>query len=106
VEHGVELLMIAFLTNQPFVCRPSREPLYAAMLRAYVADVFAKSDVSLILLLSKANLISLYQRCGFTFVRVSPVSHGKETWFEMQTGKCHDTVQKRIGCSWVVRMMK
>lgn len=56
------------------------------MLKAYVASVFRTTEVDLILLLSKAPLIGLYQGCGFEFVRVSPVSHGKDVWFELRMG--------------------
>jgi hypothetical protein len=66
------------------------------MLRAYVTDIFAKTEVDLILLLSKAPLIGLYQGCGFHFVRVSPVCHGKETWFELRTGGCHLPHSERV----------
>ena len=33
--------------------------------------------------LAKAYLLTFYTSCGFKLIRVSPVVHGAETWFEL-----------------------
>jgi hypothetical protein len=57
------------------------------MLKQYVSAVLEHTGVYRIALLSHAHLIGFYQACGFVFVRVSPVSHGKDTWFELALGE-------------------
>lgn len=59
----------------------------SAMLREYVQQVLATTTVYRLRLLSKAYLLGFYQSCGFIFLRVSPVQHGQETWFELGLGE-------------------
>lgn len=59
------------------------------MLTEYIHQVLScNPHLYRIHLLSKAHLIHFYQSCGFRFLRVSPVEHGNDTWFELGLGEC------------------
>ena len=62
-----------------------RTGLATGFLTRYAARVLDEHPTLLLRLrlITKAANIALYQRCGFHFLRVSPVVHGKEVWFEM-----------------------
>eukprot|EP01041_Mallomonas_annulata_P004739 gene4739-9411_t len=60
-----------------------REGLAQYFLKSYVETIRNYTDIDQILLLSKGYLLSLYNKCGFTIVGISSVTHGKEPWFEM-----------------------
>lgn len=69
------------------VVRPPlrRRGLATAFLQTYVHLILdAYPDRVLRLrLITKAQNLGLYHRCGFRFLRPSPVVHGQEKWFEM-----------------------
>lgn len=57
------------------------------MLKQYVQQVLAgEQSVARVRLIAKAHNLGLYQRCGFRILRLSPVVHGKDIWFEMGLG--------------------
>lgn len=57
------------------------------MLTEYVKRVLATvPSVMRMRLIAKAHNLGLYQRCGFRILRLSPVVHGKDPWFEMGLG--------------------
>ena len=64
-----------------------------AMLKQYVRHVLAGEGtcVARVRLIAKAHNLGLYQRCGFRILRLSPVVHGKDSWFEMGLGACVPT---------------
>jgi GNAT superfamily N-acetyltransferase len=53
------------------------------MLTEYVEQMKQRKYVTKILLLAKKHLCPFYESCGFTTLRVSPVEHGKESWYEL-----------------------
>lgn len=53
------------------------------MLKAYLQHMLPYTQVKRILLLAKAHLLSFYVDCGFKVVRLSPVTHGKDSWFDL-----------------------
>ncbi|PNW70672.1 hypothetical protein CHLRE_17g729750v5 [Chlamydomonas reinhardtii] len=60
-----------------------RRGLATRMLRAYTAYVAATSpDLTGIRLLTKQNLIPLYEGAGFTLLGPSDVEHGADLWYE------------------------
>ena len=63
-----------------------RQGLATSLLKDYIQKVMASTSIQRIRLLAHANLIGLYQGCGFQFIHVSPVVHGSETWFELGLG--------------------
>jgi len=62
-----------------------KQGLATSFLRAYIEKVLAEHPYTLlrVRLITKAHNVGLYQRCGFIFLRLSPVVHGQEKWFEM-----------------------
>ena len=67
-----------------------RQGLAGAMLRHWLEEARGAlvgpdktTRVTLALLICKEHLISFYASCGFTYKRVSPIVHGKDTWHEM-----------------------
>jgi GNAT superfamily N-acetyltransferase len=68
-----------------------------AMLREYIEQVLADvGSVVRVRLIAKVHNLGLYQRCGFRILRLSPVVHGKDPWFEMGLGACG-----RLGCVYM-----
>ena len=53
------------------------------MLRKYIEEMKRRMYVTKILLLAKKHLCPFYESCGFTTLRISPVEHGKESWYEL-----------------------
>jgi predicted PhzF superfamily epimerase YddE/YHI9/GNAT superfamily N-acetyltransferase len=61
-----------------------RKGLATAMLKEYVRRLKTYRDVQLALMIAKAHLLSFYINCGFSVVRLSPVVHGQDPWFELK----------------------
>jgi predicted PhzF superfamily epimerase YddE/YHI9/ribosomal protein S18 acetylase RimI-like enzyme len=65
-----------------------RRGLGTAMLKDYLAfvaaDAAAETGLFKIVLLAKKELLSYYVDCGFAVTRPSPISHGKDTWYELE----------------------
>ncbi len=75
------VLVIHSVTVAPHM---RRMKLGSTMLKEYVQTLLKDSpEIHRILLLSKGYLLRFYQDCGFSLVGLSPVEHGKESWFEM-----------------------
>lgn len=105
VENGPTLVIHSVTTHPDY----RRQGLASKMLRDYVNLIQARTGrsdtvvtltdettkttseatplpkISRVLLLSKSYLLPFYLMNGFQFIRVSPVSHGKETWIELGT---------------------
>ena len=47
------------------------------LVKAYVEVMLSRQSLSSILLLSKANLLEFYRKCGFSVRRLSQIVHGK-----------------------------
>jgi predicted PhzF superfamily epimerase YddE/YHI9/GNAT superfamily N-acetyltransferase len=60
-----------------------RRGVATAMLKDYLALVVDES-ISKIVLLAKKELLSFYVDCGFSVTRPSPISHGSDTWYELE----------------------
>lgn len=57
----------------------------SAMLREYVASIrkmTVQTPIDKIVLIAKADKLAFYVRAGFTVVGVSPIVHGRDTWYE------------------------
>jgi ribosomal protein S18 acetylase RimI-like enzyme len=64
-----------------------RKRIATAMLKTYLRNIReCNVDGSLqsIVLLSKAYLLGFYVHCGFQVIRVSPIVHGQEQWYELE----------------------
>lgn len=74
VPNGKSLVIHSVTIKKEF----RRKGLALHMLKLYLA-IMKESLLQLIkiFLLCKANLLSLYMQAGFTFVKISPVVHGK-----------------------------
>ena len=82
------------------VARSSPPPRtsHLVLVKEYLRQVLATGDVTRVLLLAKAHLLGFYMACGFQVLRVSPVAHGKDTWFEMGLGRsCREGC---YACAW------
>ncbi|KAI0559575.1 hypothetical protein FGB62_142g051 [Gracilaria domingensis] len=55
-----------------------------AMLDAYVNNIRSMGKYDRILLISKRYLVHFYESVGFSVVGESAISHGKDTWIEME----------------------
>lgn len=55
-----------------------------AMLALYLETIKKMDGVDTILLLAKKHLCPFYESLGFTTLRVSPVEHGSESWYELR----------------------
>ncbi|KAA8491598.1 Polyamine N-acetyltransferase 1 [Porphyridium purpureum] len=51
---------------------------------AYIRSISYSSTVQKVVLIAKADKCALYEKCGFTFVRESPVVHGVDRWNELE----------------------
>lgn len=60
-----------------------RRGLATAMLSYYLERMCENSRISRILLIAKGNLLGFYTSVGFKVLRLSPVVHGLDPWFEM-----------------------
>lgn len=79
-----ELLAIHSVVIKP---QYRRRGLATAMMKDYLSFVAAdgaETGLSKIVLLAKKGLLSFYVDCGFTVTRASPISHGKDTWYELE----------------------
>lgn len=55
------------------------------MLKQYISMLRdSEPQLKRVLLLSKAKLLEFYINCGFSVMRLSPVVHGSESWFELE----------------------
>ena len=60
-----------------------RQGLASSMLSYYLERMCGNEKITKILLISKGYLLGFYASVGFQVVRLSPVVHGKDPWFEM-----------------------
>ena len=60
-----------------------RQGLATAMLTYYLERMRENSKISRIFLIAKGNLLGFYTSVGFKVLRLSPVVHGQDPWFEM-----------------------
>jgi predicted PhzF superfamily epimerase YddE/YHI9 len=65
-------------------------------MKDYVEAV-ADDTLSKIVLLAKKEMLSFYIDCGFSVTRPSPISHGKETWYELELDLARQR-RDRDGC--------
>ena len=80
----------------------------SAMLQDYVSAMdrmnkkrgTLKVKMEKVVLLAKKNLLAFYVRNGFIAIGVSPVVHGKESWFELERrfAQVHDSESKKNEC--------
>jgi len=62
-----------------------RKGLATKMLNEYIKRVVKKEEkVTLILLICKENLKGFYENCGFQYIGLSKVVHGKDQWIDMK----------------------
>ena len=79
--HGSMLAIHSVVVSEQY----RRMGIGSAMLREYVASVrkmTVKTPIDKIVLISKADKLAFYVRAGFTVVGVSPIVHGRDTWYE------------------------
>jgi predicted PhzF superfamily epimerase YddE/YHI9/ribosomal protein S18 acetylase RimI-like enzyme len=82
-EHRAEgtTLVIHSVTVAP---AHRRRKVGRSMVVAYVRALATECpELRRVLLLSKGYLLRFYMDCGFTLVKLSPVAHGRDDWFEM-----------------------
>ena len=63
-----------------------RQGFATRMLKLYLQQMLQEQEnagIDYILLLAKAKLLEFYVSCGFSVLRVSPIVHGKDNWFEL-----------------------
>lgn len=74
------------------VIHPSyrRQGLAKAMLSFYLERMREIEGISRILLIAKGNLLGFYSSVNFKVLRLSPVVHGKDPWFEMALDLCEE----------------
>lgn len=67
------------------VIRPEfrRQGLASAMLAFYLERMRENPRIQRIFLIAKGNLLGFYTSAGFKVLRLSPVVHGLDPWFEM-----------------------
>lgn len=94
--HGPRFIgdsMHKHLPNAECVCihsvvvRPDKrhQGLGTKLMVAYIDHIRAsQTNVEKILLISKQPLVPFYTRCGFTCIGAADVTHGKDTWYEME----------------------
>ena len=68
-----------------------RKGLGLMLVREYLDSVTTMCNVDEVLLIAKANLIEFYTKAGFSTIRLSPIVHGKDPWFEMQWKNHHQS---------------
>ena len=65
-----------------------RQGIATAMLQDYVETLHERQDermlVRSIVLMAKANLLPFYVKAGFSVIRLSPIVHGSEPWYELE----------------------
>jgi predicted PhzF superfamily epimerase YddE/YHI9/GNAT superfamily N-acetyltransferase len=61
-----------------------RKGLATVMLKEYVRRLKTYKHMQLALMIAKAHLLSFYIGAGFSVVRLSPVVHGQDPWFELK----------------------
>mmetsp|Transcript_14803 Transcript_14803/g.42642 ORF Transcript_14803/g.42642 Transcript_14803/m.42642 type:complete len:716 (-) Transcript_14803:101-2248(-) len=79
--HGSMLAIHSVVVSEQY----RRMGVGAAMLREYVASIrkmTVKTPIDKIVLIAKADKLAFYVRAGFSVVGVSPIVHGRETWYE------------------------
>jgi hypothetical protein len=60
-----------------------RQGLATAMLTYYLERMCENAQINQIFIIAKGNLLGFYTSVGFKILRLSPVVHGLEPWFEM-----------------------
>lgn len=87
--HGVfgeirtQLILLLFLV----VIKPElrRKGLATQMMKQYVQYIKAnRPEIQSIALISKLNIIPLYESSGFTLIGPSDVVHGADVWYELR----------------------
>lgn len=79
--HGSMLAIHSVVVSEQY----RRMGIGSAMLREYVASIrkmTVKTPIDKIVLIAKADKLAFYVRAGFTVVGVSPIVHGRDTWYE------------------------
>ncbi|KAL7544997.1 hypothetical protein ACHAWF_008368, partial [Thalassiosira exigua] len=61
-----------------------RRGIARAMLRRYLAETTGRRGVERTMLLAKARWLGFYVDGGFAVVRPSPISHGRDAWYELE----------------------
>lgn len=65
-----------------------RQRVASAMLKAYLQKVRGENrdgSIRSVVLLAKAYLLGFYVNCGFRVNRPSPIVHGSELWYELES---------------------
>ena len=60
-----------------------RQGFAFVMLSFYLERMMENPNITRIFLIAKGNLLGFYTSVGFKVVRLSPVVHGQDPWFEM-----------------------
>lgn len=79
--HGSMLAIHSVVVSEQY----RRMGIGSAMLREYVASIrkmTVQTPIDKIVLIAKADKLAFYVRAGFTVVGVSPIVHGRDTWYE------------------------
>ncbi len=79
--HGSMLAIHSVVVSEQY----RRMGIGSAMLREYVASVrkmTVKTPIDKIVLIAKADKLAFYVRAGFSVVGISPIVHGRDTWYE------------------------
>ena len=79
--HGSMLAIHSVVVSEQY----RRMGIGSAMLREYVASIrkrTVKTPIEKIVLIAKADKLAFYVRAGFSVVGVSPIVHGRDTWYE------------------------
>jgi cyclin-dependent kinase-like len=62
-----------------------RKGLGSRIVQEYVKHInYTERDIYKLILLTKANNLSFYSKCGFVCIGKSNVEHGQDTWYEME----------------------
>jgi hypothetical protein len=75
-----------------------RKGLATAMLSYYLERMCENMKISRIFLIAKGNLLGFYTSVGFKVLRLSPVVHGQDPWFELSM----NLIEKRRGIQYHV----
>ncbi|CEG42691.1 phenazine biosynthesis protein family [Plasmopara halstedii] len=62
-----------------------RQGIATEMLKQYVKSIATSfPQIKRIMLISKAHLVTFYEKCGFSITRTSPIVHGQDPWLELE----------------------
>lgn len=85
--HGTTLIIHSVVIHPKY----RRQGLATAMLTFYLERMKENLRISRIFIIAKGNLLGFYTSVGFKVLRLSPVVHGKDPWFELSI----DLIEKR-----------